>query len=82
MQPLVSARGLSRIMVLVLIFAAMGCAASAAPKIPSVSPVLGTGAAELTAPLFTLPSASGDQVSLDSYAGKNNVVLVFYRGFW
>lgn len=34
------------------------------------------------APKFTLPSASGDSVSLDSFAGDRNVVLVFYRGFW
>ena len=34
------------------------------------------------APMFTLPSASGDEVSLDSFAGDKNVVLVFYRGFW
>ena len=34
------------------------------------------------APMFTLPSASGDEVSLESFAGDKNVVLVFYRGFW
>ena len=34
------------------------------------------------APLFTLPSATGGVVSLDSYLGEGNVVLVFYRGFW
>ena len=34
------------------------------------------------APKFTLPSAAGDSVSLDSFAGDKNVVLVFYRGFW
>ena len=32
--------------------------------------------------LFELPSASGDTVSLNSYVGEKNVVLVFYRGFW
>jgi peroxiredoxin len=32
--------------------------------------------------MFTLPSASGDEVSLESFAGDKNVVLVFYRGFW
>ena len=31
---------------------------------------------------FTLPSAPDGNVSLESYAGKKNVVLVFYRGFW
>jgi peroxiredoxin len=31
---------------------------------------------------FTLPSGLNGDVSLDSYAGERNVVLVFYRGFW
>ena len=34
------------------------------------------------APTFTLPSAAGESVSLDSFTGDKNVVLVFYRGFW
>ena len=34
------------------------------------------------APKFTLPSATGESISLASFAGDNNVVLVFYRGFW
>ena len=34
------------------------------------------------APRFTLPNATGGVVSLDSYLGEGNVVLVFYRGFW
>ena len=34
------------------------------------------------APKFTLPSAAGEPVSLDSFTGDRNVVLVFYRGFW
>ncbi len=32
------------------------------------------------APGFTLPSASGADVSLDSYRGDKSVVLVYYRG--
>ena len=32
------------------------------------------------APGFTLPSASGSDVSLESYRGDKNVVLVYYRG--
>ena len=35
-----------------------------------------------TAYRFTLPSVPDGSVSLDSYAGERNVVLVFYRGFW
>ncbi len=34
------------------------------------------------APAFTLTSASGKPVSLETYRGKSNVVLIFYRGFW
>ena len=34
------------------------------------------------APTFELPNAAGETVSLASYAGDQNVVLVFYRGFW
>jgi peroxiredoxin len=31
---------------------------------------------------FQLPSAKGATVALRDYAGKSNVVLVFYRGYW
>ncbi len=34
------------------------------------------------APPFTLTSASGEQVSLETYRSESNVVLVFFRGFW
>ena len=34
------------------------------------------------APQFTLPSAGGEDVSLESYLGEKNLVLAFYRGFW
>ena len=34
------------------------------------------------APTFELPNAAGETISLASYAGDKNVVLVFYRGFW
>ena len=36
----------------------------------------------VVAPKFRLPSAAGESVSLASFAGDKNVVLVFYRGFW
>ena len=35
-----------------------------------------------SAPLFTLPSATGDAVNLESFRGVRPVVLVFYRAFW
>ena len=31
---------------------------------------------------FTLPSSTGSSSSLKGYAGKSNLVLVFYRGYW
>jgi hypothetical protein len=39
-------------------------------------------APENAAPLFELPNAQGETVSLSSYIGQQPVVLVFYRGFW
>ena len=39
-------------------------------------------APENAAPLFELPNAQGETVSLGSYVGQQPVVLVFYRGFW
>jgi cytochrome oxidase Cu insertion factor (SCO1/SenC/PrrC family) len=35
-----------------------------------------------SAPDFTLESKDGDLVTLSSYRGKKDVVLVFYRGYW
>ena len=34
------------------------------------------------APKFELPSGTGGTISLASFAGDKNVVVVFYRGFW
>lgn len=34
------------------------------------------------APDFTLESLDGRRVTLSSYRGAKNVVLVFYRGHW
>jgi cytochrome oxidase Cu insertion factor (SCO1/SenC/PrrC family) len=36
----------------------------------------------LPAPDFTLKSKDDALVTLSSFRGKNNVVLVFYRGYW
>ena len=36
----------------------------------------------VAAALFTLPSARGGEVSLESYAGNKTIVLTFYRAFW
>lgn len=34
------------------------------------------------APDFTLVNMDGKKITLSSYRGKKNVVLVFYRGHW
>ena len=49
---------------------------------PSPNPSLGGTLPAETAYRFTLPSVPGGSVSLASYAGEQNIVLVFYRGFW
>ena len=80
--------------VLALIVAALAaCGSSAAPEATSVPPATTQGESAPTstdpaappaklAPPFELPSATGETVSLASFAGDKNVVLVFYRGFW
>lgn len=35
-----------------------------------------------TAPDFTLASYAGETVTLSDFRGRENVVLVFYRGHW
>jgi len=34
------------------------------------------------APDFSLPSALGNQIALESYIGEKNTILVFYRAYW
>jgi len=34
------------------------------------------------APVFTLHSDSGAEVSTSDFAGKSKLVVVFYRGYW
>lgn len=48
---------------------------------PTPAPPVGTAVGEL-APGFTLPSAAGVDIALESFRGDKQVVLVFYRGFW
>jgi len=35
-----------------------------------------------TAPDFTLENFAGTRISLSDFRGKENVILVFYRGHW
>lgn len=50
----------------------------------ALAAVAGAGAPAVgqRAPDFILPSASGGTRSLADAAGKENVVLVFFRGVW
>jgi peroxiredoxin len=41
-----------------------------------------TLAADGGAHRFVLPSALGEQVSLQDFLDRGNVILVFYRAFW
>jgi len=74
----------------VLALAACGGAAQPATDAPqptapeaAAATAAGTTPGQLrAAPKFELPDTSGETVSLDSYMGNRNVVVVFYRGFW
>ena len=59
-----------------------GCSDSSNLQEFSWAPAAGQPPTGELAHSFELPSVLGNTVSLDSYAGEKNVVLVFYRGFW
>ena len=80
------ARGFAAIVSLVIWTAAL-----AQGRGPTLGPKDGAGlpptdlervARGKTAPDFTLESKDGAQVTLSSFRGRKNVVLVFYRGHW
>ena len=52
------------------------------PTVEPTTPPPATDTPGEMARLFQLPNADGDLVSLESYRGDKNVVLVFYRGIW
>ena len=85
--------GMAVILALAIVgMAACGTAAEPTADEPQASATTATGATTARteapassaklAPTFELPNAAGETVSLASYAGDKNVVLVFYRGFW
>ena len=63
---------------------AQGQAVQFGPKDPARLPPTDTSrvAVGSPAPDFTLESLSGPPVTLSQFRGKQNVVLVFYRGHW
>ena len=75
------------------VMALMTCVAAvaAAEIAPALGPKDGAGLAPIDlarvavgspAPDFTLESKDGAAVTLSSFRGQKNVVLVFYRGHW
>ncbi len=76
---------------LVVVLLTASVALAAAQGMPTLGPRDGAGlpptdlervAIGGAAPDFTLESKDGATVTLSSYRGRKNVVLVFYRGQW
>ncbi|MCH7736659.1 MAG: hypothetical protein IH872_04565 [Chloroflexi bacterium] len=67
---------------LLLALAISACAGDLSSSEDSLAPLPGETLPAEVAYTFTLPSGLRGEVSLETYAGKQNVVLVFYRGFW
>ncbi len=63
---------------------AQGQAVRLGPKDPTTLPPTDTSrvAVGSEAPDFTLESLGGPAVTLSQFRGKQNVVLVYYRGHW
>lgn len=68
-----------------------GLAAPLAAQAPALGPKDGAGLAATDtgrvsvgslAPDFTLEALSGPPVTLSQFRGKQDVILVFYRGHW
>ena len=81
-MPTFTKRGLLSLAAMPLLLVMLACAGALAPTEMSLDPSPGETLPAETAYRFTLPSVPDGDVSLDSYAGERNVVLVFYRGFW
>ncbi len=85
-MPTFTKRNLLAFAAMPLLLVIVACAGAFAPAEISLDPSPDPSARETlpaeTAYPFTLPSAPDGDVSLASYAGERNVVLVFYRGFW
>ena len=81
-MPHLTKKYLPRLAIMPLLLVMVACAGALAPAETSLNPSPGEILPAETAYRFTLPSVPDGDVSLDSYAGERNVVLVFYRGFW
>lgn len=74
--------GLALALALAALAACGGSAGDTTPAAVEPSVTADAPPAAQVAPPFALPNAAGETVSLASYAGRSNVVLIFYRGFW
>ena len=81
-MPSVTKKSLIPFAGLLLALAFTACAGAQSSAEDSLPPLPGLTLPAEAAHQFTLPSGRYGEISLDSYAGKRNVVLVFYRGFW
>ena len=81
-MPTLTKRNIPQFTAIPLLLVVVACAGALAPADISFDPSPGETLPAETAYQFTLPTVSDDDVSLASYAGERNVVLVFYRGFW
>ena len=75
-------RTLLPLAVLLLSLAMLACAGAFTSADMSLDESAGETPTAEAAPDFTLPTATRGDVSLGTFAGEQNVVLVFYRGFW
>ena len=80
-MPDTNKRTFLRLNALLFVLAVAACAGATSTAGTS-APLPGEALPAEAAYKFTLPSGLNGDVSLDSYAGEQNVVLVFYRGFW
>ena len=80
-MPTTAKRSLLPLAALLFVLAVAACAEGTSTAGTS-APLPGEALPAEAAYKFTLPSGLNGDVSLDSYAGERNVVLVFYRGFW
>ena len=81
-MPNITQQRLLPLATLLVALALTACAGALSSAEESLPPLPGEALPAEIARQFTLPSGLNGKVSLDSYAGKRIVVLVFYRGFW
>ena len=73
------------------IAAITACGSAAPPTTPTPPPTAAASPETIspeaappakTAPPLALSNAAGETITLNDYRGRQNIVLIFYRGFW